>query len=111
LAIIWLAAQFATILAAPTLQQGQVPARQLNIDVSIEEMANVDINVDADGILPSAAQTYTLDCGSMAVTAMCSGANNGAHCDANTGQLTLILQGSCSACKCVKVPDCTGKCG
>ncbi|KAI1089057.1 hypothetical protein F5B19DRAFT_495799 [Rostrohypoxylon terebratum] len=58
-----------------------------------------------------ASASWRLDCGSPGVTAMCSASNNGAHCDPVSGDLTIILAGTCGACKCVSEGQCSRGCG
>ncbi|KAI1386072.1 uncharacterized protein F4822DRAFT_408858, partial [Hypoxylon trugodes] len=65
---------------------------------------------------PSEANTpapasWRLDCGSPGTTAMCSASNSGAHCDPVSGDLTIILAGTCSACRCLSVDQCSRGCG
>ncbi|KAI1101829.1 hypothetical protein F4804DRAFT_314827 [Jackrogersella minutella] len=55
--------------------------------------------------------SWRLDCGSPGTTALCSASNSGAHCDPVSGDLTIILAGTCSACKCVTVDQCSRGCG
>ncbi|KAI0841388.1 hypothetical protein F5Y06DRAFT_293882 [Hypoxylon sp. FL0890] len=59
----------------------------------------------------STPASWRLDCGSPGTTAMCSASNSGAHCDPVSGDLTIILAGTCSACKCVSVDQCSRGCG
>ncbi|KAI8960795.1 hypothetical protein F5Y11DRAFT_349114 [Daldinia sp. FL1419] len=49
----------------------------------------------------TAAASWRLDCGSPGTTALCSASNSGAHCDPVSGDLTIILAGTCGACKCM----------
>ncbi|KAI0888761.1 uncharacterized protein GGS22DRAFT_152300 [Annulohypoxylon maeteangense] len=58
-----------------------------------------------------APASWRLDCGSPGITAMCSASNNGAHCDPVSGDLTIILAGTCGACKCVSEGQCSRGCG
>ncbi|KAI1410248.1 hypothetical protein F5Y13DRAFT_192433 [Hypoxylon sp. FL1857] len=59
----------------------------------------------------STPASWRLDCGSPGTTALCSASNSGAHCDPVSGDLTIILAGTCSACKCVSVDQCSRGCG
>ncbi|KAI0161837.1 hypothetical protein GGR52DRAFT_561330 [Hypoxylon sp. FL1284] len=58
-----------------------------------------------------APAAWRLDCGAPAVTALCSASNSGAHCDPVSGDLTIILAGTCGACRCVSADQCTRGCG
>ncbi|KAI1470526.1 uncharacterized protein F4812DRAFT_417988 [Daldinia caldariorum] len=55
--------------------------------------------------------SWRLDCGSPGTTALCSASNSGAHCDPVSGELTIILAGTCGACKCVSADQCSRGCG
>ncbi|KAI1211109.1 uncharacterized protein F4807DRAFT_459340 [Annulohypoxylon truncatum] len=66
---------------------------------------------EASGDREEAPRSWRLDCGSPGVTAMCSASNNGAHCDPVSGELTIILAGTCGACKCVTEGECSRGCG
>lgn len=59
----------------------------------------------------STPASWRLDCGSPGTTAMCSASNSGAHCDPVSGDLTIILAGTCSACRCVSADQCSRGCG
>ncbi|KAI4859848.1 hypothetical protein F4820DRAFT_453487 [Hypoxylon rubiginosum] len=58
-----------------------------------------------------APASWRLDCGSPGTTALCSASNSGAHCDPVSGDLTIILAGTCAACKCVSGDQCSRGCG
>ncbi|KAI1453389.1 hypothetical protein F4805DRAFT_443623, partial [Annulohypoxylon moriforme] len=68
------------------------------------------VNVDTTSS-DAAPASWRLDCGSPGITAMCSASNNGAHCDPVSGDLTIILAGTCGACKCVSEGQCSRGCG
>ncbi|XXG99388.1 hypothetical protein Hte_005725 [Hypoxylon texense] len=70
----------------------------------------IDAAVDV-GEGQEAPASWRLDCGSPATTAMCSASNSGAHCDPVSGDLTIILAGTCGACKCVSGDTCSRGCG
>ncbi|KAI1660706.1 hypothetical protein F4813DRAFT_348082 [Daldinia decipiens] len=59
----------------------------------------------------AAPASWRLDCGSPGTTALCSASNSGAHCDPVSGDLTIILAGTCGACKCVSADQCSRGCG
>ncbi|KAI5861959.1 hypothetical protein GGS23DRAFT_120718 [Durotheca rogersii] len=63
---------------------------------------------EAEAAAPAA---WRLDCGTPGTTALCSATNSGAHCDPVSGELTIILAGTCSACRCVSVGECARACG
>ncbi|KAI0106164.1 hypothetical protein GGR51DRAFT_559967 [Nemania sp. FL0031] len=84
----------AAILAAPTVS----PQEAVN---------NGDVSPEPAGGPPS----WRLDCGSPGTTSLCSASNSGAHCDPITGVLTITLEGTCGACKCLSADQCTGRCG
>ncbi|KAI1444210.1 hypothetical protein F5Y02DRAFT_182462 [Annulohypoxylon stygium] len=67
--------------------------------------------VTTSGDHEEAPASWRLDCGSPGVTAMCSASNNGAHCDPVSGELTIILAGTCGACKCLSEGQCSRGCG
>ncbi|KAI2607183.1 uncharacterized protein GGS25DRAFT_522701 [Hypoxylon fragiforme] len=58
-----------------------------------------------------APASWRLDCGSPGTTALCSASNSGAHCDPVSGDLTIILAGTCSGCRCVSADQCSRGCG
>ncbi|KAI1133721.1 hypothetical protein F5Y10DRAFT_228407 [Nemania abortiva] len=87
----------AAVLAAPTIS----PQEAVNGGLPS------DVTPDPAGGPPS----WRLDCGSPGTTSLCSAANSGAHCDPITGVLTITLQGTCGACKCLSADQCTGRCG
>ncbi|KAI3318681.1 hypothetical protein HD806DRAFT_540028 [Xylariaceae sp. AK1471] len=94
-----------TILAAPTiLPQESAPASH-GASPAVNDSQPGDADNDAT------AASWRLDCGSPGTTNMCSASNSGAHCDPITGTLTIILEGTCGACKCISSDQCTGRCG
>ncbi|KAI0379210.1 hypothetical protein F5Y04DRAFT_282993 [Hypomontagnella monticulosa] len=74
-------------------------------------MTSVDTNVAAGDGQGGAPASWRLDCGSPGTTALCSATNSGAHCDPVSGELTIILAGTCSACRCVTGDSCSRGCG
>ncbi|KAI3337668.1 hypothetical protein F4824DRAFT_99626 [Ustulina deusta] len=96
----------ASIVAAPTvLLQGDVP-----LGLATSPTANSgrigDVNPESAAGPPS----WRLDCGAPGTTSLCSASNSGAHCDPITGSLTITLEGTCGACRCVSIDQCTGRC-
>ncbi|KAL7627316.1 hypothetical protein AAE478_001508 [Parahypoxylon ruwenzoriense] len=73
--------------------------------------APVEAALAVDNSQDGAPASWRIDCGSPGTTAMCSASNSGAHCDPVSGDLTIILAGTCSACKCVTVDQCSRGCG
>ncbi|KAI1775419.1 hypothetical protein F4818DRAFT_441515 [Hypoxylon cercidicola] len=75
--------------------------------------APVDAPTDATelGEGKGAPASWRLDCGSPATTALCMASNSGAHCDPVSGELTIILAGTCGACKCISGDQCSRGCG
>ncbi|KAI1395552.1 hypothetical protein F4819DRAFT_186793 [Hypoxylon fuscum] len=67
--------------------------------------------VDTSADNTNAPASWRLDCGAPSVTAMCSASNSGAHCDPVSGDLTIILAGTCGACRCVSGDQCSRGCG
>ncbi|KAI1373894.1 hypothetical protein F4677DRAFT_427567 [Hypoxylon crocopeplum] len=76
--------------------------------VPIEQLVK---DVEALGEGQGAPAAWRLDCGSPGTTALCSASNSGAHCDPVSGDLTIILAGTCGACKCVSADSCSRGCG
>ncbi|KAF2971048.1 hypothetical protein GQX73_g2443 [Xylaria multiplex] len=85
----------ATVLTAPTLSsQRDAPVGDAS-GLAITDAG--DTNPDPSAGPPS----WRLDCGSPGTTSLCSASNSGARCDPITGSLTIILEGTCGACKCI----------
>ena len=109
--------QFATpvafILHAVVIVAAPTASIRENAPVGVAARSAVDDVVAGDASPePSAGPpSWRLDCGSPGTTSLCSAANSGAHCDPITGALTITLAGTCGACKCIAVDQCTGRCG
>ncbi|KAI1369683.1 hypothetical protein F5Y08DRAFT_334609 [Xylaria arbuscula] len=91
-AVVAIAAPIASLQAASPVTSNVMP-----VDASPEPVAG--------------PPSWRLDCGAPGITSLCSASNSGAHCDPITGALTIILAGTCGACKCIAVDQCTGRCG
>ncbi|KAK5628414.1 hypothetical protein RRF57_004129 [Xylaria bambusicola] len=94
-------------VAAPTvlLQENSIA------DLATSPAANDVVSGDASPEPAGGPPAWRLDCGSPGTTSLCSAANSGAHCDPITGALTITLAGTCGACKCITIDQCTGRCG
>ncbi|GAW12096.1 hypothetical protein ANO14919_014540 [Xylariales sp. No.14919] len=99
--------RIATALAAPTLLRQENPSGGLAASLAADNSVPSDTDPEPAAGPPS----WRLDCGSPGTTSLCSASNSGAHCDPITGSLTIILEGTCGACKCVSSDQCTGRCG
>ncbi|KAI1350107.1 hypothetical protein F5Y01DRAFT_316057 [Xylaria sp. FL0043] len=97
--------QVVTVLAVPTVLPRDDP-----VNIPTIPTGNNGLPGDADPD-PAGPPSWRLDCGSPGTTSMCSAQNSGAHCDPVTGALTIILAGTCGACKCISADQCVGKCG
>ncbi|KAI0542949.1 hypothetical protein GGR58DRAFT_3097 [Xylaria digitata] len=96
----------AAVLTAPTLLSQEDAPVSVAADFAITDAG------DTNPPDPSAGPpSWRLDCGSPGTTSLCSASNSGARCDPITGSLTIILEGTCGACKCIVNDQCTGRCG
>ncbi|KAI0525882.1 betaine aldehyde dehydrogenase [Xylaria bambusicola] len=96
-----------TTIAAPTVLLQENSPAELATSLAANDVVSGDANPTPAGGPPA----WRLDCGSPGTTSLCSAANSGAHCDPITGSLTITLAGTCGACKCITVDQCTGRCG
>ncbi|KAI0871558.1 hypothetical protein GGS24DRAFT_503639 [Hypoxylon argillaceum] len=95
------------VLAAPTVSlRDDAPADPVAI-ITVNDGLPSNVSPEPAGGPPS----WRLDCGAPGTTSLCSASNSGAHCDPITGSLTITLEGTCGACKCISTDQCTGRCG